>query len=383
MSTNQYMMALAVLLLWTGTAATATIHVPDDQATIQGGIDVAVDGDFVLVAPGTYLENIDFLGKRFTLRSEEGPFQTIIDGGGFASVVSFVTGEPSTSVIEGFTIKNGFAEDGGGITMTTHVSPTIRNCRIVDNIAFGNGGGISCTFFASPVIENCVISGNEAAVESGGIDIYFDSYPEITNCVISDNTALSGGGLTAVVDSSAEISHSTIAGNTSTLFGGAMTIVWFSNVVITNSIVWGNTSATGPGIHLHNTTSEPAITYSDIQGGWPGEGNIEADPLFTGGGDYHLTEGSPAIDTATASAVTNDIDGDLRPQDSGYDMGADEYTPGCRDQDGDGYLDALCGGDDCEDTDGSIHPGAEETSSDGIDSNCNGPDNCFIATVWR
>jgi hypothetical protein len=69
------------------------------------------------------------------------------------------------------------------------------------------------------------------------------------------------------------------------------------------------------------------LTYSDIQGGWPGEGNIDADPLFVGGGDYHLAAGSPCINTGTgAGAPADDLDGDPRPQGVGYDMGADEYV---------------------------------------------------------
>jgi hypothetical protein len=82
------------------------------------------------------------------------------------------------------------------------------------------------------------------------------------------------------------------------------------------------------------------VTYSDVDGGYSGTGNINSDPLFVGSGDYHLQSGSPCIDTGTSSgAPAADIDGDSRGYDgdglgsggtgdgSDYDMGSDEYVP--------------------------------------------------------
>jgi len=71
----------AIVLVFPVIAVSATIHVPPDQPTIQAGIDVAVGGDTVLVAPGTYVENIDFKGKAITVTSEQGADVTVIDGG--------------------------------------------------------------------------------------------------------------------------------------------------------------------------------------------------------------------------------------------------------------------------------------------------------------
>jgi len=75
---------------------------------------------------------------------------------------------------------------------------------------------------------------------------------------------------------------------------------------------------------------EPLITYSDVAGSWLGEGNIDADPLFLDpeNGDFHLTLGSPCIDTGTSvGAPLFDFEGDPRPLGDGYDIGADEYRP--------------------------------------------------------
>jgi len=72
--------------------------------------------------------------------------------------------------------------------------------------------------------------------------------------------------------------------------------------------------------------SDSVVTYSDVEGGRNGEGNIRSDPLFLGGGDYHLTASSPCIDSGTSNgAPSTDIEGNLRPNGHGYDMGAYEY----------------------------------------------------------
>ena len=93
-----------------------------------------------------------------------------------------------------------------------------------------------------------------------------------------------------------------------------------------NNILWGNTAtASGNEIYL-DTSATITLTYSDVQGGWEGTGNINADPLFVGGGNYHLQEGSTCIDSGISDgAPAKDREGTLRPQGAGYDMGAYEY----------------------------------------------------------
>src|SRR5438034_10672477 len=98
--------ALIILGLIPHTARAATTNVPADQPTIQAAINIASNGDTVLVAPGTYYENINFMGKAITVTSSGGPSVTTINGNAAGSVVTLDTNEGSSSVLSGFTITN-------------------------------------------------------------------------------------------------------------------------------------------------------------------------------------------------------------------------------------------------------------------------------------
>jgi len=120
-----------LLLVFTPGATAATINVPGDSATIQAAIADAgtVKDDEIVVAAGTYVENIDFLRKAITLRSASGdPADTIIDGGGSDSVVTCDSGEDSNTVLDGFTITNGASATYGGGMYNYESSPTVTNC---------------------------------------------------------------------------------------------------------------------------------------------------------------------------------------------------------------------------------------------------------------
>ncbi|MBI4832657.1 MAG: matrixin family metalloprotease [Candidatus Lindowbacteria bacterium] len=303
-----------------GSCPATIVVVPDNYTTIQAALDAACNGTIVIVRDGTYKgagnKNLSFRNKAIVLRSENGPKHCIIDceqNGRAADIGSLTSG----ATIDGFTIINGYrsGDYGGGIKCTGG-SPTITNCIIRDNWASIHGGGI-CVYSGSPTITNCIITGNLTDGSGGGIyAVSGAASPTIKNCTISGNLATSGGGL----------------------YCG-------SGFTMTNCILWGDSPNEISG-------ATGTTTYSDIQGGRAGTGNIDADPLFVGDGDYHLTSGSPCIDTGTNSGVTDDIDGNPRPLDSGYDMGADEFLlilPDCAgvfrrgtwylDSNGDGILD--------------------------------------------
>src|ERR1041384_187789 len=152
MKTFAVAVVFALALGLASVAHAATIRVPADYASIQQAIAAAAPGDTVLVAPGTYGDNLTFLGKAITVVSEAGPAVTVIDGNSAGPVVGFTQGEPRTAVLRGFTVRHGASTFGGGGVLVQNSSPTIADNWIVSNGAC-TGAGVYSNF-ASPLIQN-------------------------------------------------------------------------------------------------------------------------------------------------------------------------------------------------------------------------------------
>jgi len=285
---------ILILIIFTipAFAHSAIIEVPKDYTTIQAAIDAATKGDTVLVAPGTYIENINFKGKAITVKSSAGATVTVVDGGkpvhpDYGSVVTFSNGDAEGlgSVLDGFTLTNGTGSvdsgsqpKGGGIYCANSTSPTITNNTIIKNYASKgggiyfyfssptilnntitsnyafNGGGIYCVGGNFPIITNNTISGNRAADDGGGIYCYRSS-PTIMNNTISGNMARYGGGIWCRSDSSPTITNTTISGNRAEQNGGGIWCYEDSSPTITNSIITGNRAESEGGGGIFSTWS--------------------------------------------------------------------------------------------------------------------------------
>ena len=369
-----------------------------DYPTIQSAITAAVsDVDTVEVSDGSYFETIDFLGKNITVRSANGAGVTTIDGSTSAGSVAVFQGwEDQTARLVGFTITGGTGTpnsgytSGGGILVRFGSAPTISECVVTGNSA-ETGAGIA-VLNSSPTIVDCVIDNNTAATSGGGLSIGgAESAPMITRCVISNNTATSGGGVRIInsaqgtftactvrdntaadqwdgggfsiesdstprilsclitgniagvgggifsSDSSPNVTNTTIAGNFATETnpdwqGGGIYVRWSTSptIGVTNSIIWGNSPN-----QVQLNSSSIGLTYSAVQGGWPGTGNTNENPSFAGPDDFHLLANSPCIDIGDNQATVLpavDIDGENRLIDGDgdqtvvIDMGADEFV---------------------------------------------------------
>lgn len=317
----------AACLLIASAAIASTLHVPAEYPSIQDAIDSAVDGDTVLVGPGTY-HGIDFLGKDIAVISEQGPGSAVIGSGPYYESygnVQFLNGETSAAILEGFEISGGhrgvFIQD---------CSPVVRGNVITNNTLGAIYGAGIYVSGPSPTIENNLILDNNAiggtySAFGGGIFCH-DGSAQIHNNVIACNVSFCGAGVTCSGGGHPVFTNDTIVYNTIVdLWGGAFHLYYDPDTYVTvrNCILWGN---------LYDEAVVEAgtldISWSDVGGGqdsidvWGGgrlvwgEGNIDADPLFFAGpmSDYHLdTETSPCIDAGDPSPAYYDPEDPANP----------------------------------------------------------------------
>jgi len=318
-------------------------NVPSQYATIQSAINASVHGDTVLVTPGTYLENINFRGKNIVLTStfyiSNDPSlisSTIIDGSSpthqdTGSCVIICRGEDSTAVLQGFTITRGT----GTKWNDEHFAGFFRE-----------GGGILVAL-SSSIIQNNIIHGNfvplVAGVNStggGGIRMG-DGYPRFFNNVVMNNSANYGGGV-VLNYTGGQLKNNVICANFGSFQYGAGTGIWINgvntrqiilinntvianrstlgicgiygsgSVLIKNNLVWGNTSPSNLQV-----SGALNVTYSLIQGGYPGAGNIDTNPMFADT-NYILQSSSPCIDKGDSSAIYNDLPDAGNPSNAKY-----------------------------------------------------------------
>jgi len=263
---------LSVLSL-AGLSHARIINIPDDEETIQAGIDEAEDGDTVLVHPGTYVENINFEGKAITVASlflttgdEAYVDSTVIDGDSNGPVVSFVNDEAAGTHVIGLTIRNGrgrrwFYDDrnwiyaGGGV-FSMNASPSFRNCILMGNTVVeedGRGGGIYLEG-GTTSFSNCIVLANNP----GGLSAR-STRITIRNSQFSGNTG-SGGSIT---NSTVTIEDSDISDNS----GSGLAISTCSGSITRCSII-GNTGGISSGAN-HGLTIEECLFENNntFQGG--------------------------------------------------------------------------------------------------------------------
>jgi hypothetical protein len=307
-------LVIVAMACWPVLADAAVIRVPAERPTIQQAIDVASNGDTVLVAPGMYPERIDFRGKAIAVRSEAGAATTVIDGGRAGSVVTFVTGEGPAATLSGFTIRNGGdsrdSSHAGGITIIGS-SPTITDNVITENrgcerggisVQFGSpvilrntvrnnvqdgctggagGGGIGIIGLSNARIAGNEISGNMTTADGGGISLFAAGTPTISGNIIVGNTASTGGGIALVNESDALIASNVIAGNTASPFGsgiwmgGGGGIFWLvpagaRGPTLVNNTIAHNVSSLGQQI-LADGFDAGTVVVNNIVVGRPGE----------------------------------------------------------------------------------------------------------------
>jgi hypothetical protein len=307
--------------------------------------------------------NADFGGGMFNYQSNPTVINCIFSGNTATISGGAMRNYANNSAVTNCTFNGNTASNsGGGMSNYQGSSPTVTSCIFSGNTA-DNGCGMS-NVQSRPTVTDCNFSGNTAAIRGGGMFNYNTSSPTVTNCTFSGYTAdICGGGMynntssptvinctfsgnTAIEDgggmyneneSRPMVTNCTFNGNTAVEHGGGMANS-ASSPTVTNCILWSNT----PG-EIYNASCTPTVTYSDVQGGWPGDGNIDADPCFVAAGNLRLKPDSPCIDagdTTVMVGISLDLDGNPRGLDDPktpdtaisvagviVDMGAYEFQP--------------------------------------------------------
>jgi len=334
------LVALAGLAALAAPAA-SQLHVPSQYPDIQAAIDAARPGDTVLVAPGVYTgagnRDLSFGGKNIVVRSAGGAATCTLDcQGSFQEPhrgFLFEGDESREARVQGFTIRNASTAqgaildqfNGGAIRIRNGSSPTIADCVFEGNTAGCWGGGVYAGFGGTPLIMNCRFERNTAD-DGGGFFSWSGSKTDIRSSVFVRNHAGNAGGAIAEFGGGAlYLDHCTIVHNTAGSWSSGGVVDFGFESSIRNSIVWGNTGSD------QLRTSAGAVQFSNVQGGFAGEGNINEDPRLRPDG-YHLQASSPCINAGqpgfTPVAGETDIDGESRIQNARVDMGADECQPG-------------------------------------------------------
>ena len=262
-------------------ASPTTFHVPQDFPRIQAAVDAAIKGDVILVDPGTYYEIIDFRGKAVHLLSDEGPANTVIDGYGLGSVVSFITQEGAGSVLEGFTIRNGDGSfTGGGGVFVRDASPRIIGNTIEANTAC-NGLGIY-SYFGSPyiagnLIRNNVRSGCSGGTGGGGILLLGAGSAVVSGNTIAFNDikGASGAGISLNGAGTPLIEGNTIRGNRGAPDGGGISLVNVSDALIVDNLIVDNAAGEGGGIYWAVVSGQrgPHVVSNTIVGNTASDGS--------------------------------------------------------------------------------------------------------------
>ncbi len=219
-------------------------------------------------------------------------------------------------------IEKNAGGNGAGLALYSCVGATISRNMISQNESDYDGGGV---YFhgSSGEMERNIVQGNSARNWGGGLCLYGSQVDAAVNNLITNNKARrNGGGISLYNASTATIMNNTVARNKADL-GSGLYIDGGTTATVTNSILWFNA---GDQIENGGTLN---ITYSDVEDGGTGNGNINTNPKFVSASNFHLKNSSPCINTGTnAGAPPNDLDGNPRPYGAGFDMGAYEWRPG-------------------------------------------------------
>ena len=257
---------------------------------------------------------------------------TSSQGGGM-----FINGR--TPSLTNVTFRSNTASYGGGLVVFES-NAMLTNAVFKLNEAYTGGGGLYITNFANPTLTNAVFDNNQGDYQGGGLHADTMSKPTLYNAVFIGNISQNGGGMSSQ-GSQVNLVNATFNGNAASQGGAVYTDNNGSSSsdvpTLTSSLLWGNDASTGP--EIYNNRGSASVSYSIVQGGYTGMGNLNADPKFispvdpntnnTTNANMRLQPTSPAINVGDPNAAipplpATDPDGNGRIAGGRVDMGAYE-----------------------------------------------------------
>ncbi len=240
-------------------------------------------------------------------------------------------------VVRNCVFRDNVAGKGGGMyimvatkddkgAIERNEAPVIENCSFIKNYALKRGGGVSNDMQTHPEFVNCRFIANTCGEKGGGMYNDFGCSPILINCLFAENSAVMAGAMGNDGDSNPHMINCTVTRNRAEEIGaGIYQGSGPSNdPIITNSIIWGNICENDEANIANWHQCNPKITFSCIEGGYPGLGNIETDPEFVDPDtmDFRLSSLSPCIDSAKGDvAPPTDIEGNPRYDDANMPNG--------------------------------------------------------------
>lgn len=292
------------------------LHWRAAATSIQLALDATGAGDTVWVADGVYAPTAEIcVTQNVTLASVGGAAACIVDGGASHRCLNVST----TAVVDGFTLRNGYAAGAVGGGAYTVRGGALRNCRIVGNTAGTYGGGVFQNT-GGGLLDHCLIWSNTAVSNQGG-GVYCNAGATVRNCLIHHNASREGGGV--FINNGAVESCTIVTNRATALFGGG--VMFWDGGSVSNSIVHANTAAlSDPNIRTRGIWRVDYTCTSPDPGG---VGNTTEDPAFAAPGDYRLPWDSPCVDVGRSQAWMSgalDLDAYRRVAGAAPDMGAYE-----------------------------------------------------------
>jgi hypothetical protein len=320
------------------TASISDCWVFGNTAEYGGGLYLGSDSAATLSASSVYANTANggyggglwLCGSNATLSKNTVYSNTAALGGGLDLHFS------SATLSENSICYNTATGDGGGVNLHQSDDATLDRNTVCSNTAAVFGGGIDFCLSAATLNGNIVRS--NTAFRGGGLYLS-SSNAMLTNNLVADNRASYQGSGLYVLDSSPSLLHTTIASNSGGDGSGVYVTDWlgaYSSIALINTIVVGHN--VGAYVTSGNTATLEATLWYDNGVDRSGAGTInhtndqQGDPSFVDpdAGDYHIGPGSAARDVGVDAGGMIDIDGQTRPQGTGFDIGADEYAPAAR-----------------------------------------------------